>query len=464
MSFLSTGLAKMRQLHFNPSQLRSRLVQNMVGTFGLRITNVGLTFITSIILARLMGVAGYGAYVYAMTWITLLGVVATFGLDKLLMRSVAAYLAQTDWSLLRGILRWSSGVVLLVSSALTLTMFIMVWLVWRFAPGLDETTQITLLIALWMLPLWAITRLWQFGVWGFDRVVSGQLIEFIVRPLLFVLLLIGVYWGWGSSLTAPVTMILQVAASAMAVLLALWFLRQALPGDVMTAVPTYQSTLWLAAAWPLLLSNTLEVVNVRADILLLGSLHGTEAVGIYNVAKRLAELVTFVLIAVNMSIGPRIATLYAMREIAALQKLVTKSVRLIFWGSLALAAGLLIFSPWVLLIWGTEFAEGYPTLAILVVAQMVNAAMGPVGLVLIMTRHERDMVWGVGAGLIVNVCFNLLLIPRWGAPGTAVATLLATITWNVLLVILAYRRLGIYTFAFAPQRTFDDPTVPLPRE
>lgn len=447
MSILTVSLKKIKSVNLN--QLRSHLVRNMVGTFGLRVVNIGLSFVTSIALARLVGAADYGVYVYAMTWITLFSVVAALGLDKLLVRNIAAYQATASWSLMRGFLRWANWVVFAVAICMTAGSLIAVS---QFFPDLDGVTRATLLVSFLMLPLWAFARLWQSAVRGFGWIVRGQLAEFLIRPLSFVVLIVGVYWGWHRALTGPLAMALQVTASAVGLLLALWFLRKVLPGSVATAVSEYQPMIWLASAMPLLLSNALEVANTRADILLLGSIQGAEAVAIYNVAKRLAELVTFVLTAVNMSIGPRIAALYAVGDMATLQKLITKSAAIILGGSLLLAVGLLLVGPWTLLLWGMDFAGGYTTLAILVVGQIVNAAMGPVALLLIMTRYERDVVWGTGIGLVINVGLNLLLIPRWSTVGTAVATLVATAIWNTLLVVFAFKRLGIYTLAYVPER------------
>ena len=430
----------------NLAQLRGRLVRSMAGTFGLRVANIGLSFVTSIVLARLVGAANYGTYVYAMTWVALLSVTSAVGLDKLMVRNMAAYQAKADWSRMRGLLRWASWIVLAVSFSLTLLVFLVVR---HFYFGLDAgITRSILLIALLMLPIWTFTRLWQSAVRGLGWIVLGQLTDFLVRPLLFVCLLIVIYLSRRSALTVPIVMILQVVSSGVGVLLAAWFLRRALPEELTISAFEYDSSIWIASTLPLLLSNVLEIANIQADILLLGSLHGAGAVGIYNVSKRLAGLVAFVLIAVNMSIGPRMASLYATGNLIGLQRLVTKSVRIIFWGSLPFAVGLLLLGHWVLLLWGSEFVEGYTTLVILVVGQVVNAAMGPVALLLIMTRYERDAAWGVGIGLCINVGLNLLLIPQWGFVGTAVATLISTIAWNILLVVLAFRQVGIYAAVF----------------
>jgi len=47
------------------------------------------------------------------------------------------------------------------------------------------------------------------------------------------------------------------------------------------------------------------------------------------------------------------------------------------------------------------------------------------------------------------VILSFVFIPLWGAVGAALATAISIVCWNVLLVGLAYKRLGINTTAFA---------------
>ncbi len=56
------------------------------------------------------------------------------------------------------------------------------------------------------------------------------------------------------------------------------------------------------------------------------------------------------------------------------------------------------------------------------------------------------------AGVLTNVILNALLIPRWDIAGAAIATGTSLILWNVLLVILVRRRLGVDATAIGRTR------------
>ena len=87
-------------------------------------------------------------------------------------------------------------------------------------------------------------------------------------------------------------------------------------------------------------------------------------------------------------------------------------------------------------------------LAILCIGQLANAGIGSVAYLLIMTGHGREAATGIGVGAIVELLLSLLLIPRWGASGAAVATAISLITWNVVLAVFLWRRTGISATAF----------------
>jgi O-antigen/teichoic acid export membrane protein len=185
------------------------------------------------------------------------------------------------------------------------------------------------------------------------------------------------------------------------------------------------------------------VINNRTDAIMLGIMQGNESVGLYNVANRGAMLISFILVAVNQSLAPSIAKLYAEGNLSKLQSIITKSSRTIIFGSLPIALILIIFGKWFLLIFGSEFTAAYLTLVILSFGQLINATMGSVGLLLDMTGHERDTAVGVGTTAILNIILNALFIPIWGVNGAAIATAISTIAWNIILFFYVKKRLGI---------------------
>ena len=77
--------------------------------------STGLSFLSGILLARMLGADGYGAYALALTTATLVGMVTEFGLPTLLLREASAARANGQWSQVRGLMNWSNRAVLVLS-------------------------------------------------------------------------------------------------------------------------------------------------------------------------------------------------------------------------------------------------------------------------------------------------------------------------------------------------------------
>ena len=86
---------------------------------------------------------------------------------------------------------------------------------------------------------------------------------------------------------------------------------------------------------------------------------------------------------------------------------------------------MLLGGPLVLMLFGPEFAAGAVPLAVLCLALVVRSALGPAALVLSIHDHPYASLPAIGLGLGTLVVANLLLVPRFGLMGAAVAALVA---------------------------------------
>ena len=429
--------------------LRARLVRGATGTFFINVTVKVLLFIQSLLLARLLGTSGYGIYAYVLAWVTLLGVPAALGLEKLLVRNISVYQAQSAWSLMKGFLRWSLQKALFASLGLALLMALVTFVLKaHFNPEILAAFWVALL----SLPVMTLMRLKRSIMQGLHHVVSGQVPEMIAQPVLFIILFVASYFFLENRLTPTWTVGIYVVSAGVALLAITQMLRKAIPKQTKQSSAEYQTRVWIRSALPLLLVGGLAVINSQTDVLMLGAMIGTESVGIYNVAAGGAALITFILISINMALGHNVASLYAKKEMKRLQRVVTKSARITLLLSLPIAIGMIGFGYWYLLLFGQDFTQGRTALTILSVGQLINIAMGSVGLLLVMTGHERDAAIGVAISAGLNIILNAILIPYWGMVGAAIATTSSLILWNILFAIWLYKRTGIYSTAMGKIR------------
>ena len=424
--------------------ISAQILRGASSTAVLKVVSTGLTLVTAILLARFLGVEDYGIFAYAMSWVTLLGVFGGLGLRQVIAADVAVYHQDNDWARIRGIFRFAIAATVAASFVCALVIAGIGWLMHR-----DDTPIFAaLLLASLLLPLKG--PLLPLGATqnGLRQVAYAQVPLLLVIPLSFLILLGAAFGLKLLEPSAGSAIALQLFAVTAGLVSAVLLLRKGFaaakrPREL--PVPQYESRDWIRRALPLMLMGSMFLVNSNADILMLGTLAGAEAAGLYRAASRAAELVTFGLAAVNIPLAPAIARLHAAGNARLLQRTITRWARLAFIPAAVLVVVFVVWGSWFLGLFGSGFVkhEAQAALVILSASQLVNVAVGPVGLLVVMTRNEYMGALGVSIAAALNIILNALLIPPYGPQGAAYATAISTVTWNILLVAFVMKRLRV---------------------
>ena len=422
------------------SKLKSKLVQGAAGAFGLRLVYTGLTFLTSILLARVLGTAGFGIYSYAIVWAYLLSVPATLGLDNFVVREMAVYNTKSSWGLMRGILQWADRAVLSVAVPLAVVAILVAWVI----DGGDRSeTFIGVCIAISLMPALSLRNVRRGAMRGLHRITSGLLPELLIDPLILIVLTVSAYLLLRTELSAHLIIIFYGVGTVTTLIILQRFLTKALPRPTRTAQPQYNGKFWLSGALPFVLIESIPIINSQTDVLMLGGLRGVEAVGLYVPVNRGAQLITFIVMAVSSTLAPMIASAYADGRLAELQQTITKSVRVVAGVAFLFAATIITFGRWYLLLFGAEFVEGITALYILCVGTFIATSVGLSLVVLNMTGHERFTANVGWVTTVLNVILNAIFIPLWGVNGAALATSSSVVLGGLITLVAVRRKLGI---------------------
>jgi O-antigen/teichoic acid export membrane protein len=277
------------------------------------------------------------------------------------------------------------------------------------------------------------SRAFGFQVLGFaaESVISRLIL------LAALLLLLGI----GIRLDASVALQLYVVAQAATVAIVIgWMLTRLRPGgDARRPRPMRLYRAWLATASVMLVTPVFYFLLFETDVMALGILAGPYEVGVYQVARRLAELTVFCSSAVSAVSLPRLARAHAERDSARLQSMTDIMNLMAVTSTLVVAAALILLGPWGLWIFGPEFDAGYPALVVLALGRVLTVMTGPGSDLLLMTGHHRLLgrvnLW---FGL-ANVALNVVLVPTFGVLGAAIATALASGGWSLWLYAVVRR-------------------------
>lgn len=166
------------------------------------------------------------------------------------------------------------------------------------------------------------------------------------------------------------------------------------------------------------------------DTLLIGALRSAEEAGLYAASTRYLLIGTFTAEAVMQVLSPHISRLLTRGEVTRAESLfrsVTAWQVCLVWPVFLVVA----LHPETLLgVFGEEFVQASTALAILAVAMLVTALLGPTDSVVLMAGRSGLSMLNGGVTLAVNVGGNLLLTPRYGIEGAAIA-------WGASLVASA---------------------------
>ena len=199
--------------------------------------------------------------------------------------------------------------------------------------------------------------------------------------------------------------------------------------------------------WPMLLAAATFEMMSWTDTLLCGVYLDEVDVGRYRLAFRLSALLTLGQAAINSAIAPRIAQAHA-QDPNRLEPMLSQAARW-NWG-IALSGGLFLglfgaeILPWFDADFGNVSTE--KVLHLLLVGSAFNAICGPVLTFMNMTGDERPARNVVLVAAVVNLLLNLWWIPIYGMTGAAMATVTATILWNLSALIHVRKHHGIWMF------------------
>ena len=388
----------------------------------------GIGLAIAVLLARSLGVAGYGAVGVAVSTLAFLGIAIRVGTTPLGIREVARHPQPAAIAALYGRI---AGLRLVLASAL---LVLLVFGLGPLARSLGVPPALLGLYALGLLPL-ALAASWVFlGLERMHVVALGSLLE---RAVVLAALWLLVRGPDPDLLRVP---LVEVGAAALATLGYLLLLRGR--GLVLRPRPSRAGLGLLGEGVPVALAIALQTVYIQGDVMLLGWLSSTEAAGVFLASHKLVLTGSMVPTILQQAAFPATGRLLhrdRARAVALQSSILRGSLALVVpIGVLGSAAGPELLS----LFYGAGFAEAAPVLRITLWTLPLVAIAGVQRALLLAAGASKPLLLGVATGCVAHVALALVLIPAAGAKGAAVACLLGEVLGVSTLVTLARLRLG----------------------
>jgi O-antigen/teichoic acid export membrane protein len=182
------------------------------------------------------------------------------------------------------------------------------------------------------------------------------------------------------------------------------------------------------------LGNLLMLVNLRLDFVILGVLAGPAVLGVYAVASKFAELMRLPASALNYVLIPRFARKPPAEADRDARHLRPRALA----GTIALTPLVAVVSVFGLpLLYGHAFQAAVLPACILLVGLAVEGAAAVSSAHLCGIGRPGANSLGMATGVVVTVLLDILLIPKHGAVGAAVASSAAYLVTTALLTTIS---------------------------
>ncbi|PIW31006.1 MAG: hypothetical protein COW30_00880 [Rhodospirillales bacterium CG15_BIG_FIL_POST_REV_8_21_14_020_66_15] len=419
------------------------LVVDGARILAVNVAGAGLAFVSHVLFARWLSVGSYGTYVFALGWLNILFIAVQAGLNLAMVRFIAEYRAQGNRAAMQAVIGFSNRVVLTLGLCAAAGGSLAVAVAW---PDAADETRRTFHAALALTVVMALIQQRAAVLQGLERVVQSTMIFEIVRPLLLlgaVLVL-----AQASDLDAAVVMAANLGVSAGVLILLTAYARACVlaePAKSDRPVPSWRH--WLKTSLPYVAVTGLTILLTQMDILMIGHILGPEQAGLYAPAAKVALLAIFPAVAIRTRFGPMAAKLFAEKRTGDLQRRVNTATSLSLLACLGMLAVIVPGRAVILGLFGEAYTPGAAVVAILGAGYLAYSMFGAVEMFFLVGPFERANALVAAATLGVNLILNLVLIPRLGIEGAAVATGAAMAFRAALSAAVVNRRTGIRPWA-----------------
>lgn len=403
-----------------------QLGKNTSLTLGRQLLTALLGLITVILLARLLGPGGNGIYQMVFLLPTMIVTLSNLGIGP----ATVYYVARKDYPLKTII---SANLILgLIISAIAC--IIAVILVLFFGDKIFPAIPIRLLlIVILIIPISLLQSYLLTIFQGLQDFKVFNLISIVPQGVILLLVVLGV-WILDGGVKAAIAA--NMLGSIVALSITLYYLKPYLDFRVIAD----RGYIFNALNYGIKahLSNIMAFLNERLDMFLVNGFLNPAAVGIYSIAVQIVEKLWMLSQSVSTVILPRISELKDEEEIR--KQLTPLISRWVLMTTLVLSVLLAFIAPYLIpLLFGKGFVNSGTALQIMLPGIVLGSASRVLSNDFAARGRPEINTYLAIITLSINVAGNLIMIPKMGINGAALAT-------TISYVVNAFLKITIYSY------------------
>jgi O-antigen/teichoic acid export membrane protein len=382
-------------------------------TFITRVIGIGIGVVTLTLTSNLLGPSGRGVYSVSMA-----AVATVLQFTNLGLHAAATYWLARHPDRAVAVLRflfWFSVVpVTIVCAAVALLVLVQP----EILPGVPTSLVVAAMAA---GPPSMFLMLASNAVLGLGRAAAFNGIDLLAKILGLIAVLILPFDGSLLMVFVVYAVLHWVAAASVYT----WASGRSWP-----AFPDAQvSREMFRYGWRIFMVGLSMFLVLRADLFLVNGMLGTSEAGRYSVAVQVGEILSLAAASIAAILFPTLSAMSPERRWNATTKVLKIAAALLGAGAIALA---IVARPLFAFWFGPSYASS------VVALWWLLPGLWCLGINTLLHQHLASgempwfLVWSTSGGAVLNVIANLLLLPRYGIAGAALAS---TVTYAGLLAL-----------------------------
>jgi O-antigen/teichoic acid export membrane protein len=389
------------------------LIRGILGVGSIRFLVVPVTLTTVIILARFLDPDAFGVYSYSMSLAELIALPVGVALRGLIIRTVAVAHSSNDFKLIDRV-RSEALQVVFIYGALSIILgltFIC----------LGDSSSLALAAALCLAPIFALYEIYSGILQGLGQPILSQLPQLLIRPLFF-LFMVTIAWYF-NVLNLTVVFAIYAVTSVLVFVVLYTYVHSLLKYNFQAGSVISSDKNWKKSYLPFLSIELAHFLSLNLGIIILGMIGDNEGAAGMRITQSTGLILIFPIVAVEILIQPRLAQLSDLRDRIEFKTIYRTGARIATVMCLFMAIPLIFY---VEVLISVTFGDNYAELVadpirIIVVARVIQACMGASDKFLLMTRHERSVLFSQIIALAITLTLLVFLAPIMSTKGAAVA-------------------------------------------
>jgi len=374
----------------------------------------GIGLLMTALLARYLGPNSFGRYNYAQAFVVILGLLATLGLDRIVIRDFIKDINKRSEIL--GTTFWLKigGALIAYLMAMLSVLFIK-----------SDRSLIFILINIMSVSFF-FQAFDTIDFW-FQSQMNSKFVVIARTAAIIIITIINIFLIFLKSnlIYFAVTYSLEFAICAV-----FFYVISCLKGLVIQvwSFNFNRAKQMLIDSWPLLVAALSASIYTRIDQIMIGNMLDEYQVGIYAASTRIFELFIPIIFIINSSVYPKLVKLYDYPDKTEFYRAYEWITDVVTFLSMGMFVFVFFFGKYIIyILYGNDFIEATPIfiLQIYSIVIIFNSCLR-ISYITISNNQHIILITTVTAA-VLNIIINYYFIPIFGVIGAAIAMLITRI-------------------------------------